>query len=90
MSEYYTKDDYLDSQKYAEKYGEDVTLVMRAMRLAFLQNIKIHSGYSANRPIIIKYTIKFSHKRDNYCLRPEPQAIAQFQQILLKIKQKGK
>ena len=90
MSERYTKNDYLSAQEYAIKYNEDPDLVFRAMDLAYMQNIKVHSGYSSNRPIIIRYTIKFSKKRNNYCLRPEPQALAQFQQILLKIKQKVK
>ena len=89
MSEYYTKNDYLSVDDYSQKYGEDPKLVFRAMDLAYMRNIKVHGGYSSNRPIIIKYTVKFSHKKNNYCLRPEPQALAQFQQILLQIKQKG-
>lgn len=84
MAEYYTKDDYLPPSKFAKKYNLPFELVEKAMSYAYLHSIKVSTPRKPPRDLIIKKDKKFFH------LRPEPEALAKFQEILKQFQEKGK
>ena len=91
-SKRFSKSDYLTPKQVAKEINEDEELVMRAMKIAYLNRavimIKV-SSTTAARPLVIRP--KYSHlgaDASRYRLRSD--GIDEFKKVIEKIKQKGR
>ena len=83
MAEVYTKDDYLTSTKYAERYGLTKEIVEKAIKIARIRkaSIALYRG-GTKREIVVSM-----HGR--YHIRPEADAHEALNKIIQEIQSKG-
>jgi hypothetical protein len=85
MPKTYKKDDYLTATKYAQKIGEPVAIVKKAMHIADLKRATI-IVHSARRPIVTPFG---NSDKSVLHLRPEPEAYEILNKYIEEIKAKG-